>query len=145
MFNYRSFCFVFPVIEKLNLKEVKMKWYIIAILLIVGVIIGILTCLIFRFCCRRCSNRRKKRPQSDTEAKKTHNALDTSYEELDLTRVRNVYLTRNYEELDGNYENLDESKRDEKDDYQSLNTSDDDSPYDDVVPNVIPTHHYQNT
>ncbi|XP_046858695.1 uncharacterized protein LOC124452153 [Xenia sp. Carnegie-2017] len=71
--------------------------------------------------------------------------FDASYEELDLTRVRNVYLTRNDEELDGNYENLDESKRDEKDDYQSLNTSDDDSTYDDVVPNVIPTHHYQNT
>ena len=96
------------------------EWYMVVGILMSGIIIGILLCYIV-LCSRR--KFRSRKPQSNPEPKTTE--VDTTYQELDLSKMN---TEDNYQSLRVNSASNDEEStytelnkiRDVEDNYQSL-------------------------
>ncbi len=113
----------FAFIDKTSSKNVstETEWYIVVVILVSGIIIGILFSYIVS-----CSRRRwfrNRKPQRTPEPQPT--AVDTTYQELDLTKMNKE---DNYQSLRVNVASTDDDStytqlskiRDVEDNYQSL-------------------------
>ena len=109
--------------QKERIKQCKTEWYIILITLTSGIIVGILVSIVFQY--RRhlfC----KKRQQFQSPSEVRINPVDTTYQELDLSKINNK--EDNYQSLrpkddtvDKTYQELDISKMNiEDNNYESL-------------------------
>ncbi|XP_046858840.1 carcinoembryonic antigen-related cell adhesion molecule 5-like [Xenia sp. Carnegie-2017] len=109
--------------QKGRIKQYKTEWYIILITLTSGIIVGILVSIVFQYrqhwFCKNC-----QQFQSPPEVR--INSVDTTYQELDLSKINNK--EDNYQSLrpkddtvDKTYQELDISKRKiEDNNYESL-------------------------
>ncbi|CAB3995578.1 Hypothetical predicted protein [Paramuricea clavata] len=94
------------------------EWYIVVVTLVSGIIIGIL--LSYIVSCSRRKFRRRRQPRSNHEPKTTE--ADTTYQELDLTKMNtgdNYQSLRVNAEEESTYTELNQT-RDVEDNYQSL-------------------------
>ncbi|CAB4010349.1 neuronal cell adhesion molecule isoform X1 [Paramuricea clavata] len=103
--------------DKANDTSCGAEWYIVVVTLVSGIIIGILLSYIVS-----CSRRkfRRTQPQSNHEPKTTE--ADTTYQELDLTKLNtedNYQSLRVNAEEESTYTDLNQT-RDVEDNYQSL-------------------------
>ncbi|XP_046858290.1 uncharacterized protein LOC124451713 [Xenia sp. Carnegie-2017] len=109
--------------QKERIKQCKTEWYIILITLTSGIIVGILVSIVFQYR-RHCFCKNCQQFQSPSEVRK--NSVDTTYQELDLSKINNK--EDNYQSLrpkedtiDKTYQELYISKRNiENDNYESL-------------------------
>ncbi|CAB4007476.1 ---NA---, partial [Paramuricea clavata] len=95
------------------------EWYIVVVTLVSGIIIGIF--LSYIVSCSRRKFRRRTQPQSNHEPKTTE--ADTTYQELDLTKLNtedNYQSLRVNAEEESTYTELNQTRDVEPDNYQSL-------------------------
>ncbi|XP_046858276.1 uncharacterized protein LOC124451702 [Xenia sp. Carnegie-2017] len=111
--------------QKERIKQCKTEWYIILITLTSGIIVGILVSILIVFQYRRhWFSKNCQQFQSPSEVRK--NSVDTTYQELDLSKINNK--EDNYQSLrpkddtvDKTYQELDISKMNiEDNNYESL-------------------------
>ncbi|XP_046858292.1 uncharacterized protein LOC124451714 isoform X2 [Xenia sp. Carnegie-2017] len=110
--------------QKERIKQCKTEWYIILITLTSGIIVGVFVSILF-FLRYRQHWLSKKRHQCQSPSEVRKNSVDTTYQELDLSKMNKE---DNYQSLrpkddtvDTTYEELDISKRNiEDNNYESL-------------------------
>ena len=89
------------------------EWYIIVVILVSGIIIGVLLSYIVWFCHRRWF--RKRKPKRNPDKQPTE--ADSTYQELDLSKMNQE---DNYQSLRGNVGRINDVTNDDQSTYTEL-------------------------